>query len=81
MPISARLQHVIERELHLDQVDLDDSSTADEVPGWDSLAHANVLAAVEDAYGIRFRTLEVVRLRNIGELQQLIDRKLEAQAR
>jgi acyl carrier protein len=45
------------------------------VPGWDSLRHVRIIMAVEESFGIRFRTLEVIRLKNVGELQTLIDRK------
>ena len=34
-----------------------------------------ILAAVEQEYGFRFRTMEVIRLRNVGELQAIVDRK------
>jgi acyl carrier protein len=52
-----------------------DATTADTVPGWDSLSHAQVITAVEQTYGIRFKTMEVLRLKNVGDLQALIDRK------
>lgn len=73
--ISQRLKAVILRELDLDDFDMTDSTTADIVPGWDSLRHAQVIAAVEAEFGARFSTLEVLRLKNIGELQALIDRR------
>lgn len=74
--ISAKLKHVILKELHLEEFDLQDSTTADQVPGWDSLRHVALLAAIEKEYGIRFRSLEVIRLKNVGQLQALIDGKL-----
>lgn len=74
--ISQRLTGVIARELDLDDLVLTDASTADSVPGWDSLSHAQIIAAVEEAFGVRFSTLEVLRLRNVGELQALVDSKL-----
>ena len=40
-----------------------------------ALPHARVIAAVEDEFGIRFRTLELIALRNVGELQELIDKQ------
>jgi acyl carrier protein len=74
--ISPRLSRVLLRELGLDEFDFQDSTTADRVPGWDSLRHVAILAAVEKEFGVRFRSLEVIRLRSIGELQALLDRKL-----
>lgn len=73
--ISQRLKNVILGVIHLDDFDFKDSTTAAEVPGWDSLTHVAILAAVEREFGIRFRSMEVIRLRNVGELQALVDRK------
>lgn len=73
--ISDRLKQVILRELELDDWEIDASTTADTVPGWDSLSHVRIIAAVEDAFGIRFQTSEIVRLRNVGQLQALVDGK------
>lgn len=78
--ISDRLKKVILQVLHLHEFDLTESTTAAEVPGWDSLSHVSILSAVEEEYGIRFRTMEVIRLRNVGELQALVDRKTTATA-
>ena len=74
--ISDRLKKVILRELKLDDFDLKDQTTAQQVPGWDSLAHIGIIAAVEKEYGIRFRTLEIIRLQTVGDLQAAVDKKL-----
>jgi len=73
--ISERLKAVILRELDLDDFEIRNETTADTIPGWDSLRHAQIIGAVESEFGIRFSTLEVLRLKNIGELQALIDRQ------
>jgi len=74
--ISDRLKNVIAGQLGLAELTLRDETKASEVPGWDSLSHIAVLAAVEKEYGIRFGGLEIMRLKNIGELQALVDRKM-----
>jgi acyl carrier protein len=73
--ISDRLQSTIRHHLKLADLDLTEATTADEVPGWDSLSHIEVIAAVEEEFGVRFKALEVIRLKNIGELQALVDKK------
>ena len=73
--ISERLKKVILRELELDDFDFADGTTAAMVPGWDSLSHVRILCAVEAEYGVRFRTLEVLRLKCVGDLQTLVDAK------
>jgi acyl carrier protein len=78
MMIDKRLAGVILRQLGLESFPLEDTTKAFEVPGWDSLKHAAILAAVEDEFAIRFKGMEVMRLKNVGELQRLVERKLAA---
>lgn len=73
--ISEKLRKVILAELELDDWDLRDDTTAGMVPGWDSLSHVRIISAVEDAFGVRFKTAEIVRLQSLGELQALVERK------
>jgi acyl carrier protein len=74
--ISDLLKKTILKELELDDFAIDDSTTAGMVPGWDSLSHIRIISAIEEAFQIRFKTVEVIRLKNVGELQALINKKL-----
>ena len=74
--ISARLRQVILKELQLDDFTLAEATNANQVPGWDSLSHVKIICAVEKEFGIRFKSLEVVRLSNVGQLQELVDKKI-----
>ena len=74
--ISDRLKSAILKELRLDDFDIRDETEANELPGWDSLSHVRVLLAVETEFGIRFKGMEVLRLRNLGDLQAAVDKKL-----
>ena len=75
--ISDRLRDVILTELGIESYALEDETLAAQVPGWDSLAHVRVLFAVEKAFGIRIKTLEAVRLKNVGDLQRLVSKKTQ----
>lgn len=74
--ISQELKKVILNELNLDDFDLQDETIAPEVPGWDSLNHVNIILAVEKFFNVRFKSYEVLRLKNVGDLQKLLDSKL-----
>jgi acyl carrier protein len=74
--ISDEMKTVVLGALKLDDWELTDSTVATEVPGWDSLSHMNVLLAVEKHFRIRFRNVEVLRVKNVGDLQRLVDSKL-----
>jgi acyl carrier protein len=74
--ISQELKTVILGALNLDDWEIGDETIAGELPGWDSLSHINVVLAVEKHFGIRFKGAEVLRLKNVGDLQRLVDAKL-----
>jgi acyl carrier protein len=74
--ISQELKTVVLGALKLDEWELTDGTVASEVPGWDSLSHINVVVAVEKHFSIRFKGAEVLRLKNVGDLQRLVDSKL-----
>jgi len=65
-------------EVFDDEVRPTPEMTADDVDGWDSLTHINLVVAVEQAFGVRFATAEIDGLRNVGEFAALLQAKLEA---
>jgi acyl carrier protein len=75
--IKPDLKRVILQELKLDDWQIEAETLAAEIPGWDSLSHASVILAVEKAFGVRFSNVEVLKLNNIGDLQRLLDSKLQ----
>jgi len=46
--------------------------SAQDVEEWDSLTHVSLILAVEQAFGIRFRLGEVEATKNVGDLANLI---------
>jgi acyl carrier protein len=74
--ISERFKRTVLKELKLADFDLQDELQANQVPGWDSLTHANVIDALEREYKIRLKNVEILNCDNLGDLQRLIDSKL-----
>jgi len=64
----------------LDQPDLQitTATSADEVEGWDSFNHINIVVATEASFHVKFNTAEVEELKNVGELVDLVLRRLAA---
>lgn len=56
---------------------IDAQTTADDVPGWDSLNHALFLMNVERAFGIEFDPADVIDLENVGALVLLVEGLLQ----
>jgi acyl carrier protein len=74
--ISDQLAHVICRELKLTSFEFKDETTADQVPGWDSLNHINIILAIEKEFAVKFKGIEILKAKNLGDLQRLVDSKL-----
>ena len=74
--ISDNLKKVILSELDLDDFEFSDETKATEIPGWDSLNHVNIIIAVEKNFNVKFKSVEILRLKNVGDLQKLVDSKL-----
>jgi len=70
-----RLQKVFD-EMFLDKVLVTPELTAKDVPEWDSLLHASLIIAIEQEFRIRFRVGEVEGRKNVGELAELIAKRL-----
>jgi acyl carrier protein len=49
--------------------------TPNDIDGWDSMAHVNLIAAVELRFRVKFDSKELRRIGTVGDLGQLIDAK------
>jgi len=72
--ILIRLNTLVGDLLQIDDLQLSRDMTAQDVPGWSSLAHVRIVVAVEQAFGVRFSTSEITSLKTIDDLVKLIDR-------
>ena len=52
-------------------------TTASDIKEWDSFNHINLTVAVEEHFGIKFKTAEIESLRNVGDFVRLIQTKLQ----
>jgi len=72
-----RVCSIIAAELGCDETDLSTTTTAEDVDGWDSLAHARLIMSLEDKLSIRFPGEKLFDLDCIGDLVSLADDALE----
>jgi len=52
-------------------------TSADDIEDWDSLEQINLLISMEKEFGIKFDIKEVSNLKNVGEMMDLIEKKIE----
>jgi acyl carrier protein len=78
-PIRTRLQDVFRRVFHDDEITISDATTAADVDGWDSMAHINLIVAIEKQFGVKFTAADIASMRgdgqNVGHLAGLIAAK------
>lgn len=48
------------------------STTSEDIEEWDSLEHINLIAAVEQEFGMKFTMGQVVTMKNVGEMADII---------
>lgn len=51
---------------------VNDQTTADDIEDWDSLEHINLVSAIEKEFGIKFSMAQVVTMKNVGEMADII---------
>lgn len=76
--IHEQLEEVFRTVFVDDGIVLSEETTAADVDGWDSLAHINLMCAIEDAFGVRFRGNELAEFSNIGELERFLAERTRA---
>ncbi|HET6334003.1 MAG TPA: acyl carrier protein [Polyangiales bacterium] len=74
--IYASLTEVFRDVFDDDAITLNADTTAADVEGWDSQAHVSLIVAAEMCFGVRFRTAELERLKNVGEFVSVIAKQL-----
>lgn len=70
-----KLTTVFRDVLDEDDLVLTPGLTADDVDSWDSLSHVRLMLAVSKEFGVKFSAAEVGRLKNVGDLVEMIQSK------
>ena len=55
-----------------ESIEVHDETTSDDIEDWDSLEHINLIAAVEQEFGVKFNMGQVVSMKNVGEMMDII---------
>ncbi|MCR4636536.1 MAG: acyl carrier protein [Butyrivibrio sp.] len=71
-----KLNEVFRDVFEDDDITVDDSTTADDIDGWDSLEHINLMNAIEQEFDIKFTMGQIVSMKNVGEMVDIIISKL-----
>lgn len=75
--IFTRIQEIIRCVLKNDSIILSNETTSNDVDGWDSLTHMLIIAEIEKQFNVRINFRELMKISNVGELVQTIEKKMK----
>ena len=80
MPVHEDLQQLFRDVFGDDRIELTEETTARDIPQCDSLGHVNLMFAIEERFGVRFRGNELAEFANVGELKRFLDERADGSA-
>ncbi len=73
--IKTKLTEIFRDVFDNDDIEISDTTTADDIEEWDSLEHITLIAAVEKAFKMRFTMKEVSSMKNVGEMMTILEER------
>ena len=67
-----RLNKVFREVFDDETITLSENTTANDIEGWDSLTHINVIFAVQEEFDVKFSVKEIIAMKNVGKLVDII---------
>ncbi|MFH6769235.1 acyl carrier protein [Gaetbulibacter aquiaggeris] len=55
---------------------LTDTTTADDVDGWESITHMMIISEIEKTFNIKFKLMDLMNMNSIGDLLNSIESEL-----
>lgn len=72
-----KVNTVIQDVFDDDSIRISDETVASDVDGWDSLMHITLIGTIEDEFDIKFAMKDVVGMKNVGQMIDLIMEQLD----
>jgi acyl carrier protein len=73
--IYARLTEILRDVFDDDTLVATPELTAHDVKDWDSVNHITLVVAIEQEFGIKFKTAELEKMKNVGQMAEQIEKK------
>ena len=70
-----RLFQAVADVFKVDVTSINEASSPDTVPAWDSLAVVNLVTELQDAFGVEFDILEIADFHNVGIIKSVLIEK------
>ena len=74
--IFKRVQDIFRDVFDDEKLVISNTTNSEEIEEWDSLNHINLVLSIEKTLNIRFMTGEIQALKNVGEMVDLLAKKV-----
>lgn len=74
--IIAQVNQILISVLNHENFEISETLSATDVDGWDSLSHMIIISEVEKQFSITFKLKELNKMKNMGDMLDLISLKL-----
>lgn len=73
--ILEKVAETIRETFGVDDIEINEETVADDIPGWDSLSHTILMLTIEQTFGIELESTTAYK--NVGDLAVVISNKIE----
>lgn len=67
-----KLNEIFQEVFDDEEIEVTETTTSDDIEDWDSLEHINLIAAIEQEFDIKFTMAQVVEMKDVGEMVDII---------
>lgn len=65
------------RVLEHDNFELNETTTAKDVDGWESITHLLIMNDIEKAFDIKFKLMDLMGMENVGDLINTVEKEIQ----
>ena len=76
--ILEKLTAIFRENFDDDTIVVTEETTASDIDEWDSLEHVNLMAKIEKEFNVKFELREMLALKDVGEMVNLLEKKIGA---
>ena len=73
--IIEKLTPIFREVLEMNDLELTDSLSANDVDNWTSLTHMLIMTKIEETFNITFKLKELKKLQNVGDMVSVLEQK------
>lgn len=66
------VEEIIAKVFNVDPGELDDLSSRDTIPGWDSMGHLTLITALEEHFGVKISIANAMEMVSVGKIKEIL---------